>query len=242
MTACPAGLDGVTFQSHGRKLLGGLYRAHGHTPRPTVVLLHGIPGVEQNRDLAAALRDAGFNCLFFHYRGCWGSQGDYSITGLADDVGAAADWVARQPCVDAGRLALAGNSLGGYLTLAVGALDARFKALVPICPLVDPAADRVTRRDFDDYAAMLNGTSGAALEAQWRVLTPVAQLRERLADRPALLITADRDELFPPEHYALFDAGWPRLTRLRLAEADHSFSRCRPQLVAAVVSWLGRWV
>ena len=64
-----AGLDGVVFYSHGSKLLGGFYRAAGETPRPTVILLHGVPGVEKNLDLAYALRDAGWNCLYFHY-GC----------------------------------------------------------------------------------------------------------------------------------------------------------------------------
>ena len=32
-------------------------------------MLHGIPGTEQNFDVAYALRDVGFNCLLWHYRG-----------------------------------------------------------------------------------------------------------------------------------------------------------------------------
>ncbi|MBI3758796.1 MAG: alpha/beta hydrolase, partial [Deltaproteobacteria bacterium] len=46
----PPGLDGVTFTSHGHKLLGGFYRAGGDSPRPTVILIHGVPGVEKNLD------------------------------------------------------------------------------------------------------------------------------------------------------------------------------------------------
>ena len=38
-----------------------------------------------------------------------------------DDTRAAADWLTQQPRVDAERLALVGNSLGGYTTLAAGA-------------------------------------------------------------------------------------------------------------------------
>ena len=107
-----AGLEAATFHSHGHKLLGGFYCAAGDSPRPTAILLHGVPGVEKNLDLAYALRDIGWNCLYFHYRGCWGSEGDYSFTGLADDIRAATEWVLSRPSVDPKRLALTGSSMG----------------------------------------------------------------------------------------------------------------------------------
>ena len=53
-----AGLDNVVFCSQGSKLLGGFYRGGGNGPRPTAILLHGVPGVEKNLDIAYALRDA----------------------------------------------------------------------------------------------------------------------------------------------------------------------------------------
>ena len=43
--------------------------------RPTVVLLHGLPGNEKNLDLAQAIRRAGWNVVTFNYRGSWGSPG-----------------------------------------------------------------------------------------------------------------------------------------------------------------------
>jgi hypothetical protein len=39
-----ARVDGVILHSNGCKMLGGFYGAAGETPRPTVLLLHGIPG------------------------------------------------------------------------------------------------------------------------------------------------------------------------------------------------------
>jgi len=38
-----------------------------------VVLLHGYPGNERNLDLAQARRRDGWDIVFFHYRGAWGS-------------------------------------------------------------------------------------------------------------------------------------------------------------------------
>jgi dipeptidyl aminopeptidase/acylaminoacyl peptidase len=236
--AFPPSLSSALFHSHGHKLLGGLYLGAGEGLRATVLLLHGVPGVEKNLDIAYALRDGGWNCLYFHYRGCWGSQGDYDLGGLVDDVRAAADWLTRHPAVDGQRLALVGNSLGGYATLAAGAADPRFKALVPICPLVDPIAAPLSDSDAADYASMVNGVSPKQLQVQWAGLTPIRALAPRLAGRPILLVTAERDEHFPPEHYRSLLAALPNLTRHQIGGADHSFSAQRRELVSTVVGWL----
>ena len=234
----PASLTGAVFQSHGCKLLGGLYLAASDGPRPTAILLHGVPGVEKNLDLAYALRDHGWNCLYFHYRGCWGSEGAYALGQLVEDTRAAADWLLGNPAVDAARLALVGNSLGGYTTLAAGAADARLRWLVPICPLSEPALAPLSAADAADYAAMLNGVTPAQLQAQWAALAPLPGLAPQLAGRPTLLVTAERDELFAPAHYAGLLAALPDMAHAQVAGADHSFSAQRAELVHTVTNWL----
>jgi pimeloyl-ACP methyl ester carboxylesterase len=93
-----------------------LYRAGGAGLHPTALVLHGIPGLEKNTDVAYALRDAGWNALVFHYRGCWGSEGDYTLAGIPDDVRAAVDTLlSGEFGVDAARIALIGH--GGRLQL-----------------------------------------------------------------------------------------------------------------------------
>jgi pimeloyl-ACP methyl ester carboxylesterase len=54
-----------------------IYVAAGKGPHPTLLLLHGFPGNEQNLDLAQAARRAGWNVLTLHYRGSWGSPGPF---------------------------------------------------------------------------------------------------------------------------------------------------------------------
>jgi hypothetical protein len=233
-----AGLDGVTFRSRGKKLLGGLYRSVGPGPRPTAILLHGVPGVEKNLDLAYALQAAGWNCLYFHYRGSWGSEGAYTFAGQVADVRAATDWLGEHPAVDAERLALVGSSMGGYVTLAAGATDPRFRALVPICPLVDPARAPLPPETFAEFADMLQGVTGPALQAQWEALPPVPTMRAALAERQILLVTGDQDEIFPPAHYEPLLEAVPTIGWRRVAEADHVFSARRGPLVEAVVDWL----
>jgi len=233
-----ARIDGVFFQSHGCKLLGGFYGAAGETPRPTVILLHGLPGVEKNLDLAYALRDAGWNALYFHYRGCWGSEGAYSLDGLQEDVRAATEWVLKQPSVDDEELVLLGSSIGGYATLAAGATDSRFRTLAALCPLITPAHAPLPMELATESAAMLQGVTAAQLIEQWNRLPPILNMINKLQNRKILLITGDLDELFHPNHYQPFVNELPNVKWQRFSNGDHSFTRCRRELVETVLQWL----
>lgn len=233
-----AGLDGFTVRSHGCKLLGGLYRAAGPGPRPTAILLHGLPGVEKNLDLAYALRDSGWNCAYFHYRGSWGSEGPFTLAGREDDLAAVVDWLLPQPCVDSDRLALVGQSAGGYLALMAGAADPRFHALVALCPLIDPHQAPLSPPVFEEWAGMLDGVTGPELQAQWAALPPIRAAAAGLRNRPVLLVTGARDEIFPPGHYPPLLAAVPTLEWHEFPDADHGFSLHRRQLVDLVVKWL----
>ena len=163
MSRFEAGLDGVTFTSKDCRLLGGFYKAAGETPRPTAVLLHGLPGIEKHLDIAYSLRDLGWNCLYFHFRGCWGSEGAYSLDGLADDTRAAVEWILKQPSVDKDRIALLGASTGSHPAFLYGAADPLIRAIVGISPLVEPRAFQFPKEMADEFAGMLNGVTGQDL-------------------------------------------------------------------------------
>src|SRR5579859_1698071 len=90
----------VLIPSHGMGMNALFYLAGGAGPHPTIVLLHGFPGNEQNLDLAQAIRRAGWNVLTLHYRGSWGSPGVFSIAHVLDDVDAAVAFI-RQPDIAA---------------------------------------------------------------------------------------------------------------------------------------------
>lgn len=231
-------LEGVVFSSHGCKLLGVLYGAAGDTPRPTVVLLHGVPGFEKNLDLAYALRDAGWNTLCFHYRGCWGSEGSFSMDGIVEDVRAATEWVRTQPSVDKERLVLIGMSGGGYAALAAGAADTSFKALVALSPLIDPAEATLSVGGLNEMATFMRGVTGAQLKDQFDRLPSIMKVTAGLNDRKILLITGDLDELLPPNHFRQFVKDLPEVTWHRLPPGDHYLSACRKELVEIVMGWL----
>jgi len=233
-----SGLDGVIFQSHGSKLLGGLYRGAGQGPRPTAILLHGVPGVEKNLDFAYALRDIGWNCLYFHYRGSWGSEGAYSFSGQYDDLLAATEWLTQRPCVDADRLALIGQSAGGYLSLMSGAKNQSYRAIVAICPMISPIRAPFSLELFDELAGMLSNITGEELQSQWDTLPPVESQAEQLLNRPVLLLTGGQDDIFPPDHYPPLLEAVPTIEWHEYSNGDHTLSLNRKEAVQYTVDWL----
>ena len=86
----------MQLPSHGALLNAIVYVAAGAGPHPVVILLHGFPGNEKNLDLAQAIRRAGWDVLYFDYRGSWGSPGDFSFTHCIEDTQAAIAYV-RDP-------------------------------------------------------------------------------------------------------------------------------------------------
>jgi pimeloyl-ACP methyl ester carboxylesterase/GNAT superfamily N-acetyltransferase len=240
----PASLDGVILNSHGARLMCAFFRAdtraHADSPCPTVLLLHGIPGVEKNYDLAYALRDAGWNVLAFHYRGCWGSEGEYSLPGIIEDIQVATDYLSAHAAVDKSRLAVVGLSLGGWGAIMAASKDERLRAVVALNPLVDPIAKPLSDTNAADFAAMLHGITAAKAQAQWAMLTPLPRVAAQLAGRPVLLLTSESDELFPPSHAQLLADAMPFTEWVRVPDADHIFSGHRHLVVRTVVDWLTR--
>ena len=84
----PASGAGVQFPSHGVPINAQLYRPAGPGAHPTVVLMHGLPGNEQNLDLARAIQRSGWTVLTFHYRGSWGTPGSFTLRGGVADASA----------------------------------------------------------------------------------------------------------------------------------------------------------
>ena len=248
----------VLVPSHGLGMNALFYLAGGPGPHPTLVLLHGLPGNEQNLDLAQAVRRAGWNVLTLHYRGAWGSPGTFSIAGVQEDANAAVAFV-RQPEVaakygiDTRKIVLGGHSMGGFATASharkdpellgvilidawnAGASGAQFANLTP----AQRAATAPQR--FNDFGNSLNGATPASImeevvahQADWNYQAWAADLTKR----PLLAIGAS--QAFGPESHRLAQAvaaAGGQVTDITL-ESDHSFQDHRIALEAQVVSWL----
>jgi dipeptidyl aminopeptidase/acylaminoacyl peptidase len=239
------GQEGILISSGGHRLLGTLFTAWGAGPRPTALLLHGLPGIELNHDLALALRDHGWNSLVFHYRGCGGSAGGYALRTLPEDVRAAVDELVcgRHARVDPDRIVLIGHSMGGWAALQEAGPDPRVKAVAVLAAAADPAALPFANPEAAvEITDFLQGITPAGFIAQWRALDQLPAALDqaaRIAPRPLLIVHGALDGTVPPaQSMALRErAGEP--CRLVLhPEANHSFTRHRPWLQATLLEWL----
>jgi len=238
-----AGLTGVTITSAGCKLPGALYRAGGAGPHPTALVLHGLPGLEKNTDIAYALRDAGWNALIFHYRGCWGGEGDYTLAGIPDDVRAAVDaLLSGEFEVDAARIVLIGHGLGGWAAVVAASRDPRIRAVVTMGGMSNLRTMSLKDQDAADYSRFLRNITGKGIQSQWRALqwthNPV-DVVDLLPSRRLLIVHGTADEVAPVSQATdLKDRAGDAAEMVLLQGADHFFSRHRAPLVDAIVGWL----
>ena len=237
------GLTGVTFDSDGHRLVGVLYLARGPGPKPTVLLLHGCPGLEKNLDLAAALRDRGWNALLFHYRGCWGSPGRYDLRTIPRDVTAAVDFLAACPAVDADRIAVLGHSMGGWAAMVTAAVEPRLRAVAVYGAAVRLGASLGLSRDqveeeFTRFLAVTPEEFAAQLgevARRLRALDAVAAI----GPRPLLVVHGTQDRWVPAAHARELAArAGPWCRYVEVEGADHAFSWHRAELADLIVGWL----
>jgi fermentation-respiration switch protein FrsA (DUF1100 family) len=108
----------------GSKLHAWFLPARG-AAKATVLHLHGnAANVSNHLPLVAWLPPAGYNVLMLDYRGFGRSEGQPSLDGVVDDAAAALAYLRTRPEVDASRLIVLGQSMGGATALRLLARDA----------------------------------------------------------------------------------------------------------------------
>jgi uncharacterized protein len=254
-------MQSFQIPSHGALLNAFVYVAAGAGPHPAVVLLHGFPGNERNLDLAQDIRRAGWDVLFFDYRGSWGSSGDFSFTHGIEDTAAAVEYL-RSPAMasilrlDPSRIVLIGHSMGGFMAVQAAAADPTIAGvgLISAADIGGRIPRALTKGQQEatvnalsagyerEGMAPLSGCSpeGLAHEAianaaQWSFMSKVSLL----ADRPMLIVTSDDAYARGEQGFAgtLRRAGNTRVSMLHL-NTDHAYSDQRGPLSGAILRWL----
>jgi uncharacterized protein len=256
--AHPARMEVVHIPTHGVRINGVFYLAAGAGPHPTLVFFHGMPGNEQNLDLAQGARRLGWNVLTLHFRGSWGSPGVYSYPHLVEDGVAALAFV-RAPAsiaaygIDPARIVVGGHSSGGFVAVNTAARSPAVQGLILISGTddaweaqtakakADPKAWRKFVKEGFDGMETLRGCTPDGLANQllahgagWTFKAAAP----KLAKIPLLVVTAD--DGFAPEGEALAKA----VTALGAApqvvhfHTDHPYSDHRIALQQTVAGWL----
>jgi uncharacterized protein len=258
--AHPAANRQLVIPSHGEEMNAVFFLAAGEGPKPTVLLMHGLPGNERNLDLAQAMRRAGWNVLTFTYRGAWGSTGAFSISNAVDDTRAALEYVRRPDVaaaysVDTSHIVLAGHSMGGFAAAMAGADDPAIAGIVLLDAWNAGATAAQVRphgaegraaaiASLDDLGHALSGATAETIIDEVLTSPPAWDLTthaEALARHPVLLIYATHGGA--EDNRALAAAIEAQsATQLQVVpiESDHAFADHRIALSVAVVGWLAR--
>lgn len=191
----------------GQEIHGFVVEPAGPRPHPTVVRVHGGPASAWRQEFdpaVQALVDHGYAVAMVNYRGSSGYgvafrealRGDIGFP-ETEDLLAGLDALAAEGVADPARVAIAGRSWGGYLTLlALGLHPERWRAGVAIVPVGDYVAAHYEcsppLRAWD--LAMLGGPPEelAALYEERNPLTYVDRVRA-----PVLAIVAENDSRCP---------------------------------------------
>ena len=209
-------LYGIIIPGKHGKLLATLYTAGGEGPHPTILLLHGIPGSEQNLDLAQAFRRAGFHVMTFHYSGSWGSSGNYSLQNDLDDAETVLDFILNDTTYgfDKDKIYAAGHSLGGFVCGQIAARRPEIKGAVLLMPCnvgrigkiaqSDPENAKVLEDVLNDSVNWLTGLTKGCLykeatehEKEYALEYQAAALSKK----PLLCITGSLDICTPKKDH-----------------------------------------
>lgn len=257
----PATSIELSIESHGATLHGVMYRASGGHPHPLILLLHGIPGHERNFDLAHILRRAGYHVAVVHYRGSWGSGGNYRLAHVLEDVEVTLEYL-KQPefteahRIDPERMTLIGHSLGGWASLmslkrglvtqAVAIASANF-GLMGVMINEEPEIMRpMTTQLLAEFITPLQGVTAQDLLEELETYADAWDYTQHItafADCRLHLISASQDEIVPTGMYhhpfvsMMEKANTAQLTHI-VMDTDHSFSDKRVALARDILAWL----
>jgi uncharacterized protein len=252
------------ISSHGVRINAFMYLTGGAGPHPLVIFLHGTPGNERNLDLAQAVRRAGYQVLYFDYRGDFGSGGNFSYSNGLEDTATILAWV-RAPenvakyHIDTTHIALVGHSDGAFFALMnvghepAGVCLAAMASWNAGWAAGEYAGHPDERAEaFSDYRSYTD-PAGGPLHAnaddlmneirehasEWNYLSQAAALK----DRALLLVAATRDtpdegvERHAELAAAIQNIGG-KLVRSVTFDDDHPFSSHRIALADTLVHWL----
>ncbi|MGD0735397.1 MAG: alpha/beta hydrolase [Terracidiphilus sp.] len=251
--AHPAAMTVLHIPSHGVLINGVVYSPSGAGAHPTLVICHGLPGNEKNLDLAQAVRRAGWNAVTFNYRGSWGSPGNFRFAQNLEDADAVLAYL-RDPAnatklgVDPKRIAIAGHSMGGWVTVHTAAHDHALMGAILISAADMGAVGTIDRKDavalMADNKETLVGVTAESMADE-----VIAHSKEfgfgndvaGLVPVPLLVLTAN-DGLAPTGDKlvsAIKAAGGRKVTEIHAA-TDHSWSDHRIFLESTVINWLAQ--
>lgn len=229
----------------GSSVAGYAFIASGKKPKETVIMVHGLPGNDNQFDIAQSIRRTGRNVIHFNYRGSWGSQGDFLYSNSLEDVDEVIKYLSRAENskrlrIDTNAFVLLGRSYGGGIALIQGSKNERIKKIIAISSMnagsdTHPINDLSKLSRWKKYLKkqiMLNVNPTVFLQEIFdnKEKYDVVTYKNQLKEKKVLLIEDTQN-----------NKNWISLLENvdhKMIPSDHSFISNRIELTNLLIKWL----
>lgn len=192
--------EDVYFDANdGTRLHGWFLPAQGRA-LATILFLHGnAENISTHIMSVRWLPTRGFNVFLLDYRGYGVSAGEPTLTGVQDDVESALRMLVGRPGLDANRIVVFGQSLGGAIALyrvAHTAYRGHIRAVVVESAFIDYR--QITREKLSDFWLTwpLQWPLSWTISGEYNPSRAVADI----SPIPLLIIHGDQDLIVPLHH------------------------------------------
>lgn len=239
--------DGLTIR--GKIMFPG---AKPSMQYPALIICHGIPGSGTPRasddpgydSLLDRFSGIGLAAVFFNFRGCGDSEGDFDMMGWTRDLRAVVDKVANTPHIDPTRINLLGFSGGAAAAINVSADNSNIFALASVC---SPATFEIFEKDpndiLDDFRerGLIKSIDFPKDVNQWMNSFKEVQPEKWIGffkGKSLLIVHGDADELIPlsqaEELYKKAPAG---VKELEIIHCGEHRLRTNPECLQILEDW-----
>jgi uncharacterized protein len=218
---------------------------------PALVLAHGFPsnprsGVEVGTfyaNLADRLtRETGWAVMTFNFRGCGGSDGDFSASGWMTDLATVVDDVDQREEVSG--IWLAASNIAGALAVCLTADDPRIRGLATLAAPAslsrwasEPQSLLAHARDLGIVRTSGFPEDPEAWAAGFAAYDPLAAAA-KIAPRPHLVIHGSDDDIVPLADARSYVTASGGNAELRVVRATGHRLRHDPRSIATLIGWL----
>jgi len=192
------------------------------------------------------MRRAGYNVLYFNYRGAWGSKGMFGFQNAIDDAGAVLDYLhdslnTVKLRIDTSKIAFIGHGIGAGIAMLAGIKDPRVKSVIGIS-VFNPytllqgelaAGNLIGLKEYLITLGMLNCDPNTFLND---ILSNINQYNIELqvskSVKPILVIDEHMNNTYLSKYnpQKSFD--------YKIWDTDHAFTNRRIALTKEIVNWL----
>lgn len=241
----PAFNEEMIFNLKGDSIAGYSFIANGEKPKETVIMLHGLPGNDNQFDIAQSIRRTGRNVIHFNYRGSWGSQGDFLYSNSLEDVDEVIKHLSnaensKRLRIDSNAFVILGRSYGGGIALIQGSKNERVKKIIAISSM--NAGSRFN--PFQDLSKLSRWKNYLERQVMLSV-NPSTFLQEMLDNKEKYNVVTYKNQL-KNKNVLLIEGTqnnqkWISLLEnidYKIMESDHNFISNRIELTTVIIEWL----